>query len=73
MTFFNRKEEVIEVQLTRQGREKLAMGKFKPASYEFLDEDILYEKRSGTPEVVEEQNEIKEQSIYLKKYHHFLN
>ena len=59
MTFFNRKEEVIEVQLTRQGREKLAMGKFKPASYEFLDEDVLYEKRSGTPEVVEEQNEIK--------------
>ena len=49
MTFFNRKEEVVEVQLTREGREKLAMGKFKPVRYEFLDEDILYEKRSATP------------------------
>ena len=60
MTFFNRKEEVVEVQLTRLGREKLAMGKFKPASYEFLDDDVLYEKRNATATITEEQNEIKE-------------
>ena len=59
MTFFNRKEEVVEVQLTREGREKLAMGKFKPVRYEFLDEDILYEKRSTTPASTEEQNQTK--------------
>jgi len=62
MTFFNRKEEVIEVQLTRQGREKLAMGKFKPASYEFLDEDIIYDKKNAEPNVYEEQNEIKKRN-----------
>ena len=61
MTFFNRKEEVIEVQLTREGREKLAMGKLKPAYYEFLDEDVLYEKKNVLyhSNLHEEQNEIK--------------
>ena len=59
MTFFNRKEEVIEVQLTRQGREKLAMGKFKPAKYEFLDDDVLYDVRNAKSGSYEEQNTTK--------------
>jgi len=58
MTFFNKKEEVLEVKLTRAGREKLATGVFKPSSYEFLDEDILYDKLNTQPDAVEEQNTI---------------
>lgn len=59
MTFFNKKEEVIEVQLTRLGRQLLSQGRFKPTHYEFMDDDVVYDLqyiRSGS---VEEQNEIK--------------
>lgn len=59
MTFFNRKEEVIQVQLTRIGRQKLSVGEFKPKYYEFLDEDVLYDRKNLSPDVEEEQNEIK--------------
>ena len=46
MTFFNRKEEVVELKLTRVGRQKLSIGEFKPAYYEFLDDDVLYDKKN---------------------------
>ena len=45
MTFFNKKEEVLEVQLTRLGRQLLSQGRFKPASYEFMDEDVVYDRQ----------------------------
>jgi hypothetical protein len=54
MEFFNRKEEVLEIQLTQEGKRLLAKGEFKPFYYEFFDDDILYEtKGSG---FTEEQN-----------------
>jgi hypothetical protein len=59
MTFFNRKEEVIELELTRIGRQKLSIGEFKPAYYEFLDEDVLYDKKNYSTNSSEEQNQIK--------------
>jgi len=43
MTFFNKKEEVIDLVLTRRGRELLAVGKLKPAYYEFCDDEIIYD------------------------------
>lgn len=42
MTFFNQKEEVIDVKLTQFGKKALARGFFKPAYYQFFDDDILY-------------------------------
>lgn len=59
MTFFNRKEEVVELKLTRVGRQKLSIGEFKPAYYEFLDDDVLYDKKNFATGSSEEQNEIK--------------
>ena len=59
MTFFNRKEEVLELKLTRIGRQKLSTGEFKPAYYEFLDEDVLYDRKNFATGSSEEQNEIK--------------
>ena len=59
MTFFNKKEEVVQLELTRIGRQKLAMGDFKPAYYEFLDDDILYDRQNFVSGSYEEQNEIK--------------
>ncbi len=60
MTFFNKKEDVLELKLTRLGREKLSKGNFNPAYYEFLDDDILYDKFNYISGSYEQQNEIKE-------------
>lgn len=43
MTFFNRKEDVIEIQLTQYGKYLLSQGKFKPVEYAFFDHDIIYD------------------------------
>tara|TARA_Y100000310_G_scaffold237062_1_gene240311 strand:- start:908 stop:1738 length:831 start_codon:yes stop_codon:yes gene_type:complete len=51
MTFFNKKQEVVDVQLTRFGRNLLARGAFKPEYYQFFDDDIIYNiERVGTSE-----------------------
>ena len=43
MTFFNKKEDIIELQLTPYGRKLLSQGKLKPEFYAFFDDDILYD------------------------------
>jgi hypothetical protein len=43
MAFFNKKEEVMDIQLTQFGRDLLARGSFKPVYYQMFDDDILYE------------------------------
>jgi len=47
MTFYNKKEEVIEIELTSFGKSLLAKGKLKPAHYAFFDEDIIYDPEYG--------------------------
>jgi len=42
MSFFNKKEEVLDVQLTQYGKYMLSKGKFKPVYYTFSDDEILY-------------------------------
>ena len=61
MSFFDDKEEVMDVQLTQFGKHLLSKGKFKPHYYAFFDNNILYDgARAG---VLEEQNEIKERIL----------
>lgn len=43
MTFFDRKEEVINIELTPYGKHLLSRGKWKPAYYEFYDDDVMYD------------------------------
>ena len=43
---FNKKEEVLDVILTREGRALMSKGKFKPLYYEFYDSDIIYEAQN---------------------------
>ncbi|MBL18282.1 MAG: hypothetical protein CMC82_00425 [Flavobacteriaceae bacterium] len=51
MLFFNKKEEVIDVQLTQFGKNLLSRGAFKPEYYRFFDDDILYNSsRAGLEE-----------------------
>ena len=56
MTFFNKKEEILEIKLTSHGKQKLAAGSFKPTYYAFFDDDILYDgARAG---ITEDNNDI---------------
>ena len=62
-TFFNRKEEVIDLKLTRYGRTLLSLGKLKPEYYCFYDNDLIYDNQyggqlpvTGSMQKLEEQN-----------------
>ena len=54
MAFFNKKQEVMDIQLTQFGKELLSRGFFKPVYYQFFDDDILYD--STCAGVTESQN-----------------
>lgn len=54
MTFKNKKEEVIEIELTSFGKHLLSNGKFQPFYYSFFDDDILYDSEFAGS--TEEQN-----------------
>lgn len=55
MTFFNTKEEVVEIELTPYGKHLLSKGQFVPQYYEFYDDDIMYDSEyGGTTEPQEE-------------------
>ena len=43
MSFFDTKEEVIQIELTNYGRYLLSKGRLKFCYYEFYDDDILYD------------------------------
>jgi hypothetical protein len=47
MTFFDQKEEVIEIELTQYGKHLLSRGKLKPVYYAFFDDDIIYDAKYG--------------------------
>lgn len=58
MAFFDKKQEVIDIQLTQFGKNLLARGFFKPVYYKFYDDDILY--NSECADISEEQNRSEE-------------
>jgi hypothetical protein len=55
-TFFNQKEEVLNIELTPYGKQKFASGEFNPHYYAFYDTDILYDGQYGG--ISESQNAI---------------
>lgn len=70
MTFFDRKEEVIQIELTQYGKYLLSKGKFKPVYYEFFDDDIVYDSQYAGFEETQEQIQarIKETSRVKPQY-----
>lgn len=58
MTFFNKKEEVLNIELTQFGKHMLSKGKFVPEYYAFFDNNILYDGQYGG--LVEEPREVQE-------------
>jgi hypothetical protein len=54
VSFFNKKEDVIDIELTQYGKYLLSKGKLKPAFYAFSDDEIVYDpsyNSSGSTEV----------------------
>jgi len=47
MEFFDKKEEVLDIELTEYGRQLLSQGRWKPDTYAFFDDDILYDSEAG--------------------------
>jgi hypothetical protein len=56
MSFFNKKEDVYDIELTSYGKRKLSEGELKPVYYAFFDDDIIYDAAHGG--VTETQNEV---------------
>jgi len=69
MSFFDNKEEVLDIELTQYGRQLLYAGKFKPTYYSFHDEGVVYDitNASDADELqISSSIRILEQSIYSK-------
>ena len=47
MKFINKKEQVIDLEITPYGKSLFSMGRFKPTYYAFFDEDVLYDSEYG--------------------------
>lgn len=47
MSFFDKKEEVLDIELTQYGKHLLSKGKFKPVYYAFFDDDVIYDSEYG--------------------------
>ena len=58
MEFFDKKEDVIDLQLTQYGRFLLSKGKFNPVFYSFFDNNVLY--NSTNAGLTEKQNRSEE-------------
>jgi len=56
MTFFNKKEEVLDIKLTQYGKALLGTGRFKPEYYAFFDDDVLYDGSNVSGSHVEYSN-----------------
>ena len=56
MTFFNKKEEVLQLKLTQYGKYLLSRGELIPKYYAFFDDAVLYDSQHAGFE--EQQNNI---------------
>lgn len=65
MEFFNKKQEVIEIQLTQFGKNLMSRGAFKPVYYQLFDDGIIYDYSHHG--VTETQNEIEERIFQTQR------
>lgn len=71
MEYFDRKEEVIDLELTPYGKRLLSQGSLKPVYYAFYDDDIVYdttyggytESQKGAEDRIKSTPRIKSQTI----------
>ena len=75
MEFFNKKEEVLDLQLTQYGKYLLSIGKLNPAYYTLHDDNVIYD--SEFSQGAELQNEarvrIQSDTPTIKTQHNFVS
>jgi len=49
MKFLNKKERVMDIQLTQYGKYLLSKGTFRPIYYAFFDDDVIYDRKYAAP------------------------
>jgi hypothetical protein len=74
MSFFDPKEDVMQIELTRHGIELLKQGKFFPSYYVFYDDDILYDATSASMTEAQKDAEprILSETAALRPMKHFV-
>ena len=74
MSFFNQKEDVLDIKLTQYGKRMLAKGKFFPLYYAFFDKGVIYNwDFCGEGEAQNEaEDRIKTGSPRLKTQYNFI-
>ena len=74
MSFFDSKEEIIDIELTNHGKYLLSKGKFKPEYYAFFDDEIVYD--SSYINITESQNSIQtrilDETPFIKPQYSFV-
>ena len=73
MRFFNKKEEVLDLQLTQYGKHLLSLGKLSPAYYSFFDNNIIYDSQyaAGPEDTKDAESRIQDNTPYLRTQHVF--
>ena len=77
MEFFNKKEEVLDLQLTQYGKYLLSIGKLNPAYYTLHDANVIYDRQFSNTSSAEIQNEarvrIQSDTPILKTQYNFVS
>jgi len=73
MTFFNKKFDVLDIQLTPYGRHLLQNGKLMPKYYAFFDDDVIYDSNAAgfTEKNSDIKNRILNETPVLKPHYSF--
>lgn len=66
MQFFDKKQDVIDVQLTSYGKQLLSRGIFKPVYYAFSDDNVIYDAKWVSGTLSQEQQSQVEERIQEK-------
>ena len=75
MEFFNKKEEVLDLQLTQYGKYLLSIGKLNPAYYTLHDDNVIYDSEfsQGTELQNEARVRIQSDTPILKTQYNFVS
>jgi hypothetical protein len=71
MSFFDKKEEVLDIELTQYGKHLLSKGKFKPVYYAFFDDDVIYDSEYGGFQEAQSEttDRVKDETANVKAQH----
>lgn len=75
MSFFDKKQDVVSIELTPYGRHLLSLGKLRPSYYAFFDDDVIYnlEAAGGTETSAQIKSRILSETPYLNPNYLFEN